>query len=55
MIHIPACISDFDDIFDADNAVDKVGKTVAEREAFVRELEAHTREFQGLRTVGISA
>jgi hypothetical protein len=47
MIHIPACISDFDDIFDADDASTKVGKTVEEREQFVSELEARTREFQG--------
>jgi hypothetical protein len=47
MVHIPACISDFDDIFDADDAFAKVGKTVKEREQFVSELEARTREFQG--------
>ena len=47
MIHIPACISDFDDIFDAGRAPDKVGKTVQQREGFVSELERRTREFQG--------
>jgi hypothetical protein len=47
MIHIPAGISDFEDIFDADDASDKIGKTVQERETFVSELEPRTREFQG--------
>lgn len=47
MIHIPAGISDFEDIFDADDASDKIGKTVQQRETFVSELEPRTREFQG--------
>ena len=47
MIHMPACISDFDDIFDADDSSAIVGKTVEQREQFVSELEARTREFQG--------
>jgi hypothetical protein len=48
MIHIPSCISDFDDIFDAHNASSVVGKTVEEREVFVSTLEHRTREFQGV-------
>ena len=47
MIYIPAGISDSEDIFDADDASDKIGKTVQERETFVSELEPRTREFQG--------
>ena len=47
MIHIPAGISDFEDIFDADDASDKIGKTVQQRETSVSELESRTREFQG--------
>ena len=48
MIHIPACISDFQDIFDAHNASSIVGKTVEEREDFVSKLEHRTRKFQGV-------
>jgi putative DNA primase/helicase len=47
MIHVPACISDFDDIFDADDAADTVGTTVQERETFVTKLATSTRKFQG--------
>jgi hypothetical protein len=46
MIDIPACISDFEDIFDGWAAFE-VGETLAEREKFVTELEAATAELQG--------
>src|SRR5262249_41426108 len=47
MIHIPACVSDFDDIFDGNKACDCIGHSIKEREKFVSELEARTRQFQG--------
>jgi hypothetical protein len=48
LIHMPAAISDLQDIFDADNASSVVGKTVEEREVFVSKLEHRTRKFQGV-------
>jgi putative DNA primase/helicase len=48
LIHMPAEISDLQDIFDADNASNTVGETVGEREHFVSEFEQRTREFQGV-------
>jgi hypothetical protein len=51
MIHIPACISDRDDIWDSPWASQAVGDTVEEREKFVAGLEAATFELQGIAQV----
>ena len=48
LIQIPACVSDFRDIFDANDATAKVGHAVDQREKFVIRLEAATRQFQGI-------
>jgi hypothetical protein len=48
LIQIPACVSDFGDIFDAENAPEIVGQTTDQRENFVSTLEASTRQFQGI-------
>jgi hypothetical protein len=47
LIQIPACVSDYDDIFDAENAPEIVGKTTDQREGFVNTREASTYKFQG--------
>jgi hypothetical protein len=47
MMDIPACISDFEDIFDSWGADFEVGGTLDEREKFVTELEAATARLQG--------
>ena len=48
LIQIPACVSSFGDIFDANHATAKVGNSVEQRESFVIRLEAATRQFQGI-------
>ena len=48
LIQIPACVSDSDDIFDAENASEIVGKTTDQRERFVNTREAATYKFQGV-------
>jgi hypothetical protein len=50
LIQIPACVSEYDDIF-AENASDIVGKTTSQREKFVNGREAATRQFQGVALV----
>jgi putative DNA primase/helicase len=47
LIQILACVSDQDDIFDAENA-SIIGTTTGQREQFVNEREAATRKFQGV-------
>ena len=47
LIQIPACVSDNDDIFDAEDAPQIVGKTTDQRERFVSTREAATYKFQG--------
>ena len=51
LIQIPACVSDSDDIFDAENASEIVGKTTDQRERFVNTREASTYKFQGVALV----
>ncbi len=51
LIQIPVCVSEFDDIFDAENSSDIVGKTISQREKFVNGCEASSRQFQGIALV----
>ncbi len=48
LIQIPACVSEYDDIFDAENASAIVGITTNQREEFVHSLETSARRFQGI-------
>jgi putative DNA primase/helicase len=48
MIHIPACISKFEDIFDSNYAARIVGRTMGQRERFVAAHESATLKYQGV-------
>jgi putative DNA primase/helicase len=48
LLQIPACVSDYNDIFDAEIALKVVGKTTEERERFVKAREVAAHKFQGV-------
>ena len=47
MVNIPACVSSMKDVFDGENADDKVGTTVEGRRKYVEALEKAALEHQG--------